>query len=289
MSRENETARSGERESAEEDTRLTLAASPISVALSADRLAVASRVSSRLAAAAARAPTIACAVFRKTWSSTSSPDPASPTAPVLFEAGAAGTRAGAAAWSTWRPHPPPGYASLGDVAGDGGADVPPSAPSAAIRDSPAFTAAPLSFERVVPATPNDAASSTLAVWRPVPPPGFVALGVACASADAGAPPLDALRCVRRELVAAAVGARGRAGAGEGAPALWVVENAARTCVPSSAHSDAGGGGPLPESCLDIRVPTGLPGDPASVKLTNCLLYTSPSPRDATLSRMPSSA
>ena len=41
VSRENETARSGERESAEEDTRLTLAASPISVALSADRLAVA--------------------------------------------------------------------------------------------------------------------------------------------------------------------------------------------------------------------------------------------------------
>ena len=78
----------------------------------------------------------------------------------------------------------------------------------------------------------------------------------------GAPPLDALRCVRRELVAAAVGARGRAGAGEGAPPLWVVENAARTLAPSS---DASGGGFLPEPCLDLRVPTGLPGDPASAK------------------------
>jgi hypothetical protein len=247
-----------------EDARVTFAASPVSVALSMDRLAVVARVSSRLAAAAARAPTISCAAFRKTWSSTfsSSPDAASPTAPVLFEAGAAGTRAGAAAWSTWRPHPPPGYASLGDVVGDGGADVPPSAPSVAIRDSPAFTAAPLSFERVSFSTPNDASSSTLAVWRPVPPPGFVALGVACSPMSEGAPPLDALRCVRRELVAAAVGARGRAGAGEGAPPLWVVENAARTLAPSS---DASGGGPLPESCLDLRVPTGLPGDPASAK------------------------
>ena len=116
-----------------EDARVTLSASPIAVALSMDRLAVVSRVASRLAAAAARAPTISCAAFHKTWSSTSSPDPASPTAPVLFEAGAAGTRAGAAAWSTWRPHPPPGYASLGDVVGDGGADVPPSAPTTAIR------------------------------------------------------------------------------------------------------------------------------------------------------------
>ena len=43
--------------------------------------------------------------------------------------------------------------------------------------------------------------------------------------------------------------------------------------------------------------TGMPGDSTEVKLIpvdgtlnwNCLLYTSPSPRDATLSRMPSSA
>ena len=33
----------------------------------------------------------------------------------------------------------------------------------------------------------------------------------------------------------------------------------------------------------------LTGDPDSVTPLNCLLYTSPSPRDATLSRMPSSA
>ena len=36
----------------------------------------------------------------------------------------------------------------------------------------------------------------------------------------------------------------------------------------------------------IRV---LAGDQVTVEMTPCLLYTSPSPRDATLSRMPSSA
>ena len=32
-----------------------------------------------------------------------------------------------------------------------------------------------------------------------------------------------------------------------------------------------------------------PGDPPGARVGHCLLYTSPSPRDATLSRMPSSA
>ena len=36
-------------------------------------------------------------------------------------------------------------------------------------------------------------------------------------------------------------------------------------------------------------PSGKPGDEAGPNSLGCLLYTSPSPRDATLSRMPSSA
>ena len=34
----------------------------------------------------------------------------------FFDEGASGPDVGAAAWSLWRPKPPPGYASLGDVA-----------------------------------------------------------------------------------------------------------------------------------------------------------------------------
>ena len=42
--------------------------------------------------------------------------------------------------------------------------------------------------------------------------------------------------------------------------------------------------------LELFLPADYPMAPPKVRfLTNCLLYTSPSPRDATLSRMPSSA
>ena len=41
---------------------------------------------------------------------------------------------------------------------------------------------------------------------------------------------------------------------------------------------------------NINTPAFMPvGTQATVKACTCLLYTSPSPRDATLSRMPSSA
>ena len=39
----------------------------------------------------------------------------------------------------------------------------------------------------------------------------------------------------------------------------------------------------------VYVPGGTASYPSSVIMNTCLLYTSPSPRDATLSRMPSSA
>ena len=41
--------------------------------------------------------------------------------------------------------------------------------------------------------------------------------------------------------------------------------------------------------LSFQYPLEIPGVPTMTFLKTCLLYTSPSPRDATLSRMPSSA
>ena len=49
---------------------------------------------------------------------------------------------------------------------------------------------------------------------------------------------------------------------------------------------------LQEELLQLRAEKALGGTPSNMgayKATRCLLYTSPSPRDATLSRMPSSA
>ena len=46
---------------------------------------------------------------------------------------------------------------------------------------------------------------------------------------------------------------------------------------------------LPKDLLDSRGFDAKLGKTMIVETKNCLLYTSPSPRDATLSRMPSSA
>ena len=120
-----------------------------------------------------------------------------------------------------------------------------------IRASPAFTSPPLAFEHAGTRTPPSIAAAGLVAWTPTPPPGFVALGVVCAPEGSGPPPLDAMRCVRRELVVAAEGVVGRACAGVGEAPLWVVNNAARTCVAGGARA---------ARALDLRVPTGLPGE-----------------------------
>ena len=231
-----------------------MGASPLSFALSAERLALLSRLASRLAAATAAAPAQPCRVFHKVWSSGQS-SPASSGGASGFTEGVSSARVGAAGWGLWRPRPPPGYAPLGDVVSMGTLK-PPSEPVRVIRDSPAFTAPPVSFQVVdLPSSEAAAAAAAdgLVLWRPVPPPGFVALGVVGALVGAGPPPPDALRCVRAELVSAAEGTRGRACAGVGAPPLWILDNCARTCETSAACSPELGGG------LDIRLPMGLPG------------------------------
>ena len=46
----------------------------------------------------------------------------------------------------------------------------------------------------------------------------------------------------------------------------------------------------PDKSIDKNIETiSAEGPPGCAIITDCLLYTSPSPRDATLSRMPSSA
>ena len=221
----------------------------MSLSLSAERVATLARVASRLAAAAASAPTRRCRVFRKIWSSDETT--CTTCTPSVFDEGAPNARVGAAAWSVWRPNPPAGYASLGDVVASGVA-APPAESSLVVRDSPAFTAPPLRFERETFSSPD--AAPGLVAWRPIPPEGFAALGVACAPTDAGPPKLDAMRCVRVELVAAADGVRGRCAAGVGTPPLWILENRAKTCETSADGVAA------PRARLDLRVPTGLPGE-----------------------------
>ena len=164
------------------DARVTVVSGPTRLALSPSKIATLTRVSQRLAAAVASSPARPCGVFAPVWSSYSY----SSSDNGVFRDGVSGAASGAASWAVWRPTPPAGYASLGDCVSFGG-DKPPTEPVLVIRDSPAFTAAPVRFERV--ALPDAAIANGvadgLALWRPVPPPGFVSLGLVATSIRAG--------------------------------------------------------------------------------------------------------
>lgn len=62
---------------------------------------------------------------------------------------------------------------------------------------------------------------TLAFWRPVPPPGYVAMGCVATSSHRTPPP-DCVRCVRKDLVAEAPPPRG---------CLWTTQGAERKLGP----------------------------------------------------------
>jgi hypothetical protein len=93
---------------------------------------------------------------------------------------------------------------------------------------------------------RNGAVNGLALWRPVPPRGFVALGLVATvinnnsqtevnsqTEETHSPPnADCVRCVRSELVCAAEGLRGRACAGLGDAPAWIADNCARTLVES---------------------------------------------------------
>jgi len=112
---------------------------------------------------------------------------------VWWETGEAG--AGRAA-SLWRPTCLPGHASLGDVLVAGVEPPPYGAPTVSVRGGTAVT--PLGFELVCSAG-SGRGREALAVWRPIPPAGYVAAGDCASLSRKDAPPLDACACLRADL------------------------------------------------------------------------------------------
>ena len=104
--------------------------------------------------------------------------------------------------SLWRPLAPPCYYPIGDCASHG--FKPPQRCLVVRDDGDGALAAPTSFVQVFRDTGSRARKpenkeGTLALWRPVPPPGYVALGCV-ATANHRTPSADCVRCVRRDLV-----------------------------------------------------------------------------------------
>lgn len=96
------------------------------------------------------------------------------------------------------------FFSLGDIAIGGYHDINQRAVAAVVSEVDAANGtalrAPDDFEHVWEHTGRRARSG-FSVWRPVPPPGYVAMGMVC-SANNHKPPLQTIRCVRADLVVA---------------------------------------------------------------------------------------
>ncbi|GIL84681.1 hypothetical protein Vretifemale_13310, partial [Volvox reticuliferus] len=112
--------------------------------------------------------------------------------------------------SIWRPNPPPGYVFLGDCASHGVYAPPPSVvvlrdsdPAAALRDGrPPSLARPINYVRVWFDEQRERQGDPLflALWKPIPPAGYVPLGLV-AGLGPKVPPLGlSVRCVRADLV-----------------------------------------------------------------------------------------
>ena len=163
-----------------------------------------------LAQPPASAPLAACARFERVWAGGS-------TSFIASNEGLA----------FWRPVPPIGYASLGDVATrasggggsgrGGGADFSssssPSSSSSWARPPP-FRVAVVALNSGLLAPPTDFVrewtGGGVALWRPVPPPGFVALG--CVASPVSSlddsellepPPRGSVACVAAAVCVAA--------------------------------------------------------------------------------------
>ena len=115
---------------------------------------------------------------------------------VWWETGEAGGPGASRAASLWRPTPPPGHVSLGDVILPGVEPPPRGAPTVSARGG--VTVDPLGFELVCWAG-SGRGRDPLAVWRPIPPAGYVAVGDCASLSRKEPPPLDACACLRADL------------------------------------------------------------------------------------------
>ncbi|HUQ58700.1 Vps62-related protein [Lentzea sp.] len=99
----------------------------------------------------------------------------------------------------WLPRPPSGWRVLGGVARGHYGNLNGTAGGLVVREAESGTQmlkSPVRYERIWKDT-GSGAELDGAIWRPIPPPGYAALGDLCWRGH-GTPPLDAVACVKVE-------------------------------------------------------------------------------------------
>jgi hypothetical protein len=146
--------------------------------------------------------------------------------------------------SFWHPITEDGFYPLGSVIRpDHGNPNENTAVIVAKMSDPAkeALAAPLSYERIWTDSNSDGDNDG-STWRPIAPPGYVAMGVVC-QAGYAEPSLDAVRCVRANLtVPGKAGTVGWIDAGSGATqnfGAWQVDIPVGAAPADGAHLKAG--------------------------------------------------
>lgn len=107
--------------------------------------------------------------------------------------------------SVYRPVCPSGYHILGDifVSYHGGGDSPKDVYytwgfSEGDMETARYIRPPLKYELVWD-TSNTRCSTAMSIWKPIPPPGYVALGYTCHVGE-GSPPLKQVTCIHEDVV-----------------------------------------------------------------------------------------
>ncbi|KAL6745679.1 hypothetical protein V8C86DRAFT_3150873 [Haematococcus lacustris] len=181
-------------------------------------MAIQAQVMQPLVRAPPDAPLLSCCSFSRLASCRLAPHPLTPAAPPAMAAaaphpdrpagqphgplgrGGQGSAAAAAAGcevTFWRPLPPEGYASLGDVAAPGPPGLPPPRPVHLLAINSGLLAWPRALTRCW------LGPDGCSLWRPQAPPGYAALGCVASPLPDTPPPLTSVGCVALPALVAA--------------------------------------------------------------------------------------
>lgn len=152
---------------------------------------------------------------------------------------------GALDWnlSAWRPQPPAGYASLGDILVTNTCQ--PAFEVLTVAMNSGVAVFPNSFERV-----NTFETAGLSVWRPMPPPGYIALGDIVSISATKAPPIESIACIHQGCLVDSAAGEYIAVSVSDDTVLWMSDSSVATFYATANKV-------VPPNYFDFRSPLGV--------------------------------